>query len=82
MNATLFFATFDPLRETPDVCNICVSRPPAFNYEFHTEDKSREPQRFKGFCCACCAAELVRKLEFTESRDWAEKEAALAADDL
>jgi hypothetical protein len=82
MNATLFFATFDPLRETPDVCSLCGSRPPVFNYEFHTDDDSSKPQSTSGFCCASCSAELLRRLESAESRKWEEEETALAADDL
>jgi hypothetical protein len=81
MNATLFFATFDPLRETPDVCTLCGSRPPVFNYEFHTEDENGELQSTTGFCCAGCATKRLRQLEATESREWAVEEAALAADD-
>jgi hypothetical protein len=83
MNDSVFFATFDPLFcDTPELCPLCGSHPPIFNYEFTTRDPNGERQYVKGFCCGSCAPALVRKLERTESREWAEEEAALEADDM
>jgi hypothetical protein len=79
---TLFFAGFDPLHETPKVCTLCSSRPPVFQFDYRMLGKEGECQESKGFCCAACAADLLKKLETAESREWAEEEAALQADDL
>ncbi len=51
-------------------------------YESHTYRESGEPEDTRGFCCARCAVELVKKLESAESQQWTEEEAALQADDL
>jgi len=79
---SVFFATFDPLFDAPEVCSLCTSNPPTFNYEFCTEDLTRGTQETKGFCCKSCAIQLLKGLESAESQEWAEEEAALAADHL
>jgi len=79
---TLFFAGFDPLHEVPEVCTVCASRPPVFSYDHHAFDSKGQPQRTTGFCCAPCAAVLLKKLERAESQEWAEEEAALESDDF
>jgi hypothetical protein len=34
MNDSIFFATFDPLYiNAPQSCSLCITQPPAFNYE-------------------------------------------------
>lgn len=81
MHNRVLFTTFDPLRDAPEACSVCSSRPPIFHFEFETEDEDGEPQAIKGFCCEPCATRLLKTLESTESREWAEEAAALAAED-
>ena len=83
MNDSVFFATFDPLYfNAPDACTLCITLPPLFTYEYCIEQESGHRQYLKGFCCAKCAADLLRKLANTEAKEWEEEEAALEADDL
>lgn len=82
MTDKLSLATFDPLlRDTPGLCNLCAGTVPVFTYEFRTEEQG-EARSSKGFCCAACAAALVKNLERVEAREWAEEEEALQADDM
>jgi hypothetical protein len=82
MTDKLSLATFDPLlRDTPELCNLCAGKAPVFTYEFRTEEQG-EAKSSKGFCCAACAAALVKKLERVEAREWAEEEEALEVDDV
>lgn len=76
------FATFDPLRDVPQACNRCLTHPPVFTFEFHCHADGGEGREEKGHCCGRCAAELLKRLESAESREWAEEEAALRAEDL
>lgn len=83
MNDSAFFATFNPLFcETPQVCDVCSINPPVFHFECCTEDEKKERQFTKGYCCERCAPELLKRLTCTESREWAEEEAALEADGM
>lgn len=82
MMDSLFFAGFDPLHEVPEVCTVCSSRPPVFSYDYRALDENGESKKTTGFCCASCAAGLLKKLEGAESQEWAEEEAALAKDDF
>ena len=82
MHNSVRFTTFDPLRDAPELCSACRVHPPIFHYEFCSEDKSGEPISRKGFCCEVCAARLLKALECEESVEWAQEEAALAADNL
>jgi len=82
MHTSVFFATFDPLFDAPEVCNLCTLNPPTFNYEFCLEDVNQGTRETKGYCCESCAIQLLKGLERAESREWAEEEAALAADHL
>jgi len=82
MHNSLHFTTFDPLRDAPEFCQLCKSRPPVFHFELSTEKPSEEPSQRKGFCCDVCAARLVKTLERTESQQWSAEEAALAAEDF
>jgi ferredoxin len=77
MYSSLHFTTFDPLRDAPELCGLCEVRPPVFHFEFKND---KAPS--SGFCCEMCATRLLKKLERTESQEWAEEEAALAADEL
>ncbi len=80
MNGKVSFRAFEPfLHDTPKLCNLCLSKAPAFHYEFRTEEQQQE-QNVSGFCCLFCAPQLLKKLASTESRGWAEEEAALKAD--
>jgi hypothetical protein len=36
MRPSLFFSAFEPLQETPEVCDVCNSNPPVLSYEFAT----------------------------------------------
>ena len=82
MNDSVFFATFDPLYvNAPDACSLCIAQPPIFDYEYALERENGERQYIKGFCCARCAADLLKKLANNEAREWAEEEAALQAED-
>ncbi len=81
MMDSLFFAGFDPLHEVPEKCTICSSHPPIFSFDYRALDNN-QPQEIKGFCCASCAASLLKKLEKAESQEWASEEAALAQDDF
>jgi len=81
MNSSIHFTTFDPLRDAPEMCNVCTQIAPVLRYEFVTVDESGEPYIIKGFCCEPCATRLLKILECSESREWAEEEAALAAAD-
>jgi len=82
MHNSLHFTTFDPLRDAPELCGLCRTRPPVLHFEFNSDEYQKEPLSSKGFCCEVCATRLLKTLERTESREWAEEEAALAADDL
>jgi len=82
MYNSLHFTTFDPLRDAPEVCGLCQARPPVFHFEINSEADPKESFSRKGFCCDVCATRLLKKLERTESQEWAEEEAALAAEDL
>jgi len=82
MHNSLHFTTFDPLRDAPELCGLCGARSPVFHFEFNSEADQKEPLSRRGFCCEICATRLLKKLERTESQEWAEEEAALAAEDL
>jgi hypothetical protein len=82
MRPSLFFAAFEPLQETPQVCDICNSNPPVLCYEFATYGTRGEAKEKKGFCCAHCTTILARMLGRDESQRWAEEEAALKADEF
>jgi len=82
MHNSLHFTTFDPMRDAPELCGLCKSRPPVFHFEFNSDADEKAPVSRRGFCCDGCATRLLKKLERTESQEWAEEEAALAADDL
>ena len=77
---SLFFAGFDPMHEVPEVCSLCSVHPPVFRYDYRALDDQGKAQKITGFCCPACAAELLRKLEQSESNEWAEEEAALEED--
>jgi hypothetical protein len=77
---SLFFTGFDPLHEVPEVCKVCSSHPPVLSYDYRSLDENGDTQKSTGFCCASCAAELLKKLEAAESQEWAEEEAALEDD--
>ena len=80
MHNGLRFTTFDPVRDAPDLCQLCGTRPPVFHFETTERLKGDSPR--KGFCCHVCATRLLRTLELTESQEWTAEEAALAADDF
>lgn len=82
MHNSLHFTTFDPLRDAPELCGLCGARPPVFHFEFNCDTDEKEPLLSRGFCCEVCATRLLKKLERTESQEWAAEEAALAADEL
>lgn len=83
MNDSIFFATFDPLYvNAPDGCALCITQPPIFSYEYCIEQESGERQYLKGFCCAACAANLLKKLATTEAGEWEREEAELEANEL
>jgi hypothetical protein len=83
MNDSVFFATFDPLYiNAPDACSLCVAQPPSFTYEYCIEEENGQRQYIKGFCCAKCSQDLLKKLATTEAKEWEQEEAALEADDL
>jgi hypothetical protein len=80
MNGKVSFRAFEPLlHDAPQLCNLCLSKAPAFKYEYHTEEHQQEKNR-TGFCCLFCAPQLLKKLASVESHRWAEEEAALKAD--
>ena len=81
MKPSLFFAAFDPLYETPTVCDVCRSNPPILSYEFATSETRGQAEEKKGFCCAHCTTILLQILERDESQKWAEEKAALKAED-
>lgn len=80
MRGSLHISTFDPMHEVPEVCNVCGSKPPIFFYDWFPSGQESDPQNIEGFCCAACGAELLKKLERLEAREWAREEAALKAD--
>ncbi len=83
MNDSVFFATFDPLYvNAPEACSLCISHPPIFSYEYCIEEEDGQRQYLKGFCCAACAGDLLKRLATTEAKEWAQEEAVLEADDL
>lgn len=83
MNDSVFFATFDPVFcDAPASCERCGARTPVFQYEYCTKNEKNERQYLKGFCCGACADQILRQLKAAESREWAEEETALRADDL
>jgi len=82
MRPSLFFSAFEPLVETPEVCDVCNSSPPILSYEFATYGTRGEVKEKKGFCCAHCTTILLCTLEDVESQRWAEEEAALRADEF
>lgn len=77
---SLFFSSFDPLHEVPEACALCTKRPPVFRYDYRALGHNGEQQKTTGFCCASCAAGLLKELERTESEEWAEEEALLEGD--
>src|SRR5712691_3083312 len=81
MRPSLFFSAFELLREKPEMCAVCILKPPVFTYELETCGENGEPEEQKGFCCSDCAVDLLQKLGQTESQKWAEEEAALEDDD-
>jgi len=83
MNDSVFFATFDPLYvNAPDGCSVCIAQPPIFSYEYCIEEESGERQYLKGFCCAACAAQLLKRLANTEAGEWEKEEEELEAENL
>jgi len=82
MSSSLCFFTFDPLREVPEVCALCRSSSPVLMYESQIYKERGEAEDTKGFCCASCAVELVKKLEGAEFQQWTDEEAVLQAEDL
>ncbi|HEU5335681.1 MAG TPA: hypothetical protein VFU27_06940 [Terriglobales bacterium] len=83
MNDSVFFATFDPIFcDAPASCDRCGAGVPVFQYEHCTQNQDKERQYLKGFCCGTCADQILRQLKAAESREWAEEEAALQADDM
>jgi hypothetical protein len=81
MNDSLFFATFDPLYiNAPETCNLCIAEPPAFTYEYCIEQHDGKRHYIKGYCCANCAAGLMKRLAGREAQEWAEEEAELQAE--
>jgi len=68
------------MRDAPELCGLCSGRPPVFYFEFNSDISQK--QNLSGFCCEVCATRLLKTLERTESQEWAQEEAALAADDL
>lgn len=81
MHNSLLFTTFDPRRDAPEMCSVCHSLPPVFRFEFEATGGEDAPCSIKGFCCEPCATRLLKALESSESREWAEEATALAADD-
>ena len=77
---SLRFTTFDPIRDAPELCALCKARPPVFYFACNRDTDPE--QSASGFCCEVCATRLLKTLERTESQEWAQEEAALAADDL
>ncbi|HJT88739.1 MAG TPA: hypothetical protein VJ732_12805 [Bryobacteraceae bacterium] len=83
MNDSVFFATFDPVFcDAPATCERCGEGVPVFQYEHCTQNQRKEREYVKGFCCGACADLILQQLKAAESREWAEEETALQADDL
>jgi hypothetical protein len=83
MNDSLFFATFDPLYiNAPETCNLCLAEAPAFTYEYCLERSDGRRKYIKGYCCADCAAGLMKRLAGREAEEWAREEAELQAQHL
>jgi hypothetical protein len=82
MHNRLHFTTFDPLRDAPQLCQLCGTRPPIFHFELALKKRTKDPCHKKGFCCEVCAARLVKILERSESQQWSAEAAALAAEDF
>jgi hypothetical protein len=83
MNDSVFFATFDPLFiNAPEACNLCLSQPPVFNYEYCLEMDDGDRHYIKGYCCAQCSGGLLKKLQSKEAQEWEEEEASLEAEHL
>jgi hypothetical protein len=72
-NDSLFFATFAP---------YCFTEAPAFNYEYCSEQNDGKRHYIKGYCCAHCAAGVMKRLAGREAEEWAEEQAELQAEDL
>lgn len=79
---SLFFASFDPLLEVPELCAVCSVHPPIFSYDYRALKRNGRQQKTTGFCCASCAAALLKKLERAEAEEWAEEEVAMEGDAL
>jgi len=77
---SLGFYAFDLLREVPEVCSLCRCAAPVFRYQSHRSNPDGETQEVAGFCCAACAARLLRKLESTENREWQREREAMDAE--
>jgi hypothetical protein len=83
MNDSVFFATFDPLFvNAPEACSLCITQPPVFNYEYCIEREDGHRHYIKGYCCGLCAGGLIKKLEGTEAREWAQEEEELRAENV
>jgi hypothetical protein len=83
MRDQLSFSTFDPLfSDAPNLCDVCETKPSAFQFESRSSDENAERRPVKGFCCAPCATVLLEKLQRAESLVWAEEEASVQADEV
>ena len=81
INDGLYLATFDPSYvNAPETCNLCIAETPAFTYEYCIEQHDGKRHYIKGYCCANCAAGLMKRLAGREAEEWAEEEAELQAE--
>jgi hypothetical protein len=76
------FTGFDPfMGDSPELCDLCSSRPPIFKYQCSNSREREQCEYLLGFCCQPCTQRLLDQLQQSESREWAEEESALNADE-
>jgi hypothetical protein len=64
----------------PAICALAEA--PAFTYEYCLERSDGRRKYIKGYCCADCAAGLMKRLAGREAEEWAREEAELQAQHL
>jgi hypothetical protein len=77
------FTEFDPLvGDSPEFCDLCSNKPPIFKYHCSSRGQREEREYLLGFCCLPCSQRLLENLRQSESRYWAEEEAALTDNEI
>jgi hypothetical protein len=83
MTNKVCFSAFDSMvGDSPELCDLCRNRVPIFKYQCSSGRDREQREYLIGFCCLSCTQRLLENLRQSESRYWAEEEAALADDEV